>query len=186
MRKKDKVVFFENLSKTRPVVSGMPIAVTVGEVQLSADEVAAQQTRLSAEAKQRLERAHTYPFAVLSESIETIVDELELILDEDLDLADDMMLDGKNMEICNQSIEDAEAALKRMVGLNCNGAIAAQDAFRWFVETYKKPSFDELPEIAFEVDPDDYLSRVVVRQIKGFRKKAEAEIDAMCADESRG
>lgn len=185
MKKEGKIVFYENLSKTRPVVSGRPIAVTVGEVQLSADEAAAQQTRLSAETKQRLERAHAYPFAVLSESIETIVDELELILDEDLDLADDMMLDAKSMDICNQAIEDAEAALKRMVSLNCSGATAAQDAFRWFVETYKKPSFDDLPEMAFEVDPDDYLSRVVVRQIKGFRKNAEAELNALFSDDSR-
>ncbi len=159
-----------------------PVAMSVVSRSVGHDELRMAAAQMEMEAAS----ASTSPFSALTTAVETIVSELEMMLDEELDGPVSEIVDAHNAGYLRDAFEDATTALGAICELGVSGAGDALVAFLAFVETVSKPTIEEIREACDGIDLKEYLDDYVIKTIHDFDKLRDAEEDFdLIADERK-
>lgn len=134
------------------------------------DEISMEVTRQAETAL-----ASASPFSTLTSVIESIVSELDMILDDEIDGRVAEVTDAHNLAYLQDALDDAKAALGQILALGVAGSEEALGAFLAFSTIVGKPTVEEIREACQELDPQEYLDDYVIKSIADFDKLREAE-----------
>lgn len=108
---------------------------------------------------------------VLEVAVDTIVSELEMILDVELDSHSDAveMLDAHNLSHLFAALSEAEKAL---IGICANGVLGSNEAltsFRKFAKNLGQADGEKIRELFLEINPQEHLEGDVLISIADYR-----------------
>ena len=106
---------------------------------------------------------------VLEVAIETIVSELEMILDDELDSHSHAVetLDAHNLSHLFTALAEAETALVELCANGVSGASEALASLRGFSQSLDQADVEKIRELFAEVDPQELLENGVLKAISG-------------------
>ena len=124
--------------------------------------------------------AATSPFSALTTAVETIVSELEMMLDDKLDEFAAEIVDAHSLDHLQDAIADAKTALNAICDLGIPGAEVALvvfTEFAGFAAQMEESDVQEIREAYAEVDPQEFLDDYVIKAIANFDELRDAEED---------
>lgn len=148
-----------------------PVATSVEYRAVSLDD------EISMEAARQTETAlaSASPFSTLTSAIESIVSELDMILDDEIDGHVAEVTDAHNLAYLQDALDDATTALRQISALGVSGSDEDLGAFLAFSALVGKPTVEAIRESCDELDPQEYLDDYVIKVIADFDKLREAE-----------